>query len=135
MRISITGRAKTVAVIAAFAAITCGGLLLQKLENDKFVIETIPAYNSTLAETETAEPTPAAAYASEDDMIIDGKININTASAEVLTRLDGIGEVTARRIIEYREAHGGFTDAHELTEVSGIGEKKLEKIIDDICVN
>ena len=55
-------------------------------------------------------------------------VNINTATAEELMTLDGIGEVTAAKIIEYRENNNGFLTIDELTEVDGIGEGKLEKI-------
>ena len=61
-------------------------------------------------------------------------ININTASAEELQLLSGIGEVKARAIIEYREKHGGFTSVNELVNVYGIGEKTLDKIRDYITV-
>lgn len=54
-------------------------------------------------------------------------ININTASVSELITLDGIGETRAKAIIEYREANGGFKSVDELTKVSGIGEKTLEK--------
>lgn len=61
-------------------------------------------------------------------------VNINTASAHHLQRLDGIGETTARAVIEYREKHGDFTTADELLNVSGIGEKTLEKIRERVTV-
>lgn len=64
----------------------------------------------------------------------EGLVNINTASLEELCTLDGIGEVIAGRIIEYREENGPFTSADELINVKGIGEKKLEDIRDRICV-
>ena len=54
-------------------------------------------------------------------------ININTAAVSELITLDGIGESRAKAIIEYREANGGFKSVDELTKVSGIGEKTLEK--------
>lgn len=56
------------------------------------------------------------------------KININTATLEELTSLNGIGEVTATKIIEYRDTYGGFLNIDELENVSGIGEKLLKKI-------
>ena len=56
------------------------------------------------------------------------KININTATAEELCRVNGIGEVTAGKIIEYRERNGGFVSTDELLNIDGIGEKTLEKI-------
>ena len=52
-------------------------------------------------------------------------VNLNTADAEALTALPGIGEELARRIVEYREEHGPFEAVEDLTEVSGIGQGKL----------
>ncbi|RYM05327.1 competence protein ComEA [Sporolactobacillus sp. THM7-7] len=56
------------------------------------------------------------------------KVNINTADEQEMQNLPGIGEVKAKTIIAYREEHGPFKTVDELTNVSGIGEKSLEKI-------
>ena len=61
-------------------------------------------------------------------------LNINTASAVQLMELDGIGEVKAAAIIEYRREHGIFKSIDELVNVKGIGEKTLEKNRDKITV-
>lgn len=52
-------------------------------------------------------------------------INLNTANVEDLCSLDGIGEVLAKRIIQYRESSGGFSSIEDVMNVSGIGEKKF----------
>ncbi len=56
------------------------------------------------------------------------KVNINTATVEVLQTLPGIGPTIAQRIVEYRQTHGPFKKVEDLLNVKGIGEKKLEKI-------
>lgn len=62
------------------------------------------------------------------------KIDINTATAEDLMTLNGIGEVTAGKIIEYRDTYGGFLYPDELLNISGIGEKTLKSILPFIKV-
>ena len=57
-----------------------------------------------------------------------GGIKINTASAQELTQLPGIGPAIAERIVEYRKQHGRFKTVDDLTNVSGIGPKKLDKL-------
>ena len=56
------------------------------------------------------------------------KPSLATATPEQLEELDGIGETLAERIIEYRDAHGGFRSLDELREVEGIGEKRFESL-------
>jgi len=58
------------------------------------------------------------------------KIHLSTATAEELDEIDGIGPELAGRIIEYRDAHGGFRSLAELGEVDGIGEKRLATLRD-----
>ncbi|MBI5491707.1 MAG: helix-hairpin-helix domain-containing protein [Deltaproteobacteria bacterium] len=55
-------------------------------------------------------------------------IDINTATAEDLALLPGIGPKTAARILEKRKELGGFTSVDQLTEVKWVGKVKLEKI-------
>ena len=62
-------------------------------------------------------------------------LNLNTATQEELAQLPGIGEELARRIVEYREAHGAFESTEELMEVSGIGEGKFAGLEGRITVN
>ena len=57
-----------------------------------------------------------------------GLINVNTASAEELERLPGIGPALAERIVSHRQAHGPFASLDDLTDVPGIGRAKLEAL-------
>lgn len=75
----------------------------------------------------SAATTPGAGSSS-------GLVNINTASAAELQTLSGIGPSMAQSIIDERTKNGVFASVDDLMRVSGIGEKKLAKIKDCICV-
>jgi competence protein ComEA len=62
------------------------------------------------------------------------KINLNTATAEQLQTIPGIGPSKSAAIIQYREEHGPFKTVEDLTNVSGIGPKTVEKMKDKIFV-
>ena len=62
------------------------------------------------------------------------KININTASADELTQLKGVGEKKAAAIIEYRETNGPFKLPEDFLRVPGIGPKTFETNKDRIVV-
>ena len=62
-------------------------------------------------------------------------VNINTATKQQLKTLYGIGDVTADRIIEYREKNGGFKSTEEIKKVNGIGEAKYARIRNQITVS
>lgn len=57
-----------------------------------------------------------------------GKVNINSASAEQLSALPGIGAKLAARIVEHRQKSGVFKSVQELMTVKGVGEKNFEKL-------
>jgi competence protein ComEA len=64
----------------------------------------------------------------------EGKINLNEASREELMGIEGIGGGMADAIIDYRSEKGGFESVEELTNVFGLGGKKLEQIKDRLSV-
>jgi len=84
-------------------------------------IETIPAAQSVVP---TVETTPVVVF----------PININTADKETIMALPGIGEVLAQRILAYRNDHGAFSSVEQLMNVKGIGEKRMEEILDYITI-
>jgi len=57
-----------------------------------------------------------------------GKVNINTATAQQLSELPGVGAKLAARILEYRQKAGGFKAAQELMNVQGVGEKNFARL-------
>jgi competence protein ComEA len=61
-----------------------------------------------------------------------GKVDINTADETALEMLDGVGPALAKRILDYRTAHGRFSSPNDLLNVTGIGDKKLAAFKDDI---
>jgi len=60
----------------------------------------------------------------------DGPISLGSASVEQLDTIDGIGPVTAAKIVEYRDEHGGLASVDQLDQVSGIGPATMESLRD-----
>jgi|GEM_PF-2602513 len=96
------------------------------------IVSPAQEFNEAAAETEPAfsELQDAPSSGTSEDALI----NINTASSQELQKLNGIGEVIAQRIIDYRSIAGGFDDISEIKEVSGIGDATFAKIEDKITV-
>ncbi len=61
-------------------------------------------------------------------------LDLNTADLDALMTLPGIGPVLGQRILDYRQATGGFTSVEELLEIDGIGQKRLEAIRDYLTI-
>lgn len=111
---------------ALFAGLTLG-LFLGRNPAGGSVTVSVPAQ---------AQSAPAAAQTQPEASSVGTAlaVNINTADVAGLAQLPGIGEVLAQRIVDYRTIHGRFTAVEQLTNVEGIGEGKLEAILEQITI-
>ena len=117
-------------VIPALALLACGVML------GIFLMQTRTAGTICVqraAPEEAAESTQTVAEEAVD-ATADDRLDLNTATAEELQELPGIGEVIAQRIIDYRELCGRFLDPEQLMEVDGIGQAKYEKLRELVTV-
>lgn len=118
-----------VIVTMLFAAFTFG-FFLGRNRDSYGILVSVPAdmlTQPTAVTQPSSEPEETAA-------IITFPININTATVEEFMALPGIGEVLAARIVAYRSEHGNFSSVEGLMYVEGIGEKRMEDILDLITI-
>ena len=100
------------------------------LENNESVIE--KEKNKT---TEVVKPNNNNNVVINDESTsINKLVNINTAGVKELSTLTGIGEAKAQKIIDYREANGGFKSINEIMKVKGIGKATYEKFKANITI-
>ena len=128
----------------ADAVKACGGLLptadgekvnmAQVLKDGQQVRVPEKAGSETAAAAKSGNANPAAKSSTSSKAAPSGPVNINTAGAEELDTLPGIGPAMAQRIIEFRETEGAFTAIEDIKKVKGIGEAKFEKMKDKICI-
>lgn len=114
---------------ALFAGITLGFFLGRNLTRGDVIV--------SLPESMYTEPTQASTAASVETTgaeEVSFPLDINQADSEELQALPGIGEVLAGRIIAYRDENGPFSSPDQLMNVEGIGEKRLEAILDYITI-
>jgi len=88
--------------------------------------------STVISTTETKKSTSSSS--SSGGTSVSGQININTASASELDTLPGIGTTYAQRIIDYRNANGGFKSIEEIENVKGIGPVTFDKLKDQITI-
>ncbi len=85
-------------------------------------------------EADVPPPAGSAPSSRSGEVPLAGKVNINTATAEELETLPGVGAVTAQNIIDYRAAHGPFKSIEGIQQVTGIGAATYQKLKDLITV-
>ena len=85
-------------------------------------------------EEENTSPEQIQVISSANGSNESGKININKATLAELQKISGIGESTAKKIIEYRNINGEFKKIEELKQITGIGDKKYDIIKEEVTV-
>ena len=65
---------------------------------------------------------------------VEGKVNINTATEAQIALLPGLGPKLATEVVNYRTNNGGFKTIEDIKKVSGVGDKKFEKIKDYVVL-
>nr|WP_319488209.1 helix-hairpin-helix domain-containing protein [uncultured Caproiciproducens sp.] len=95
----------------------------------------IPKADSAAAASDTSSKQERTVSTAGSVPAVNGKININTATAQQMSDgLDGIGDVMAKRIVDYRVKNGKFKSIEEIKNVSGIGDKTFANLKDHIIV-
>ena len=116
-------------IIFTLIATVCVGLGIYVQQREK-------QYKSFFVERNNANAVIAPTLEKQYDETDEEKVmvNINTDYVYELMQLDGIGEKTAQRIVEFRKENGDFEVIEDLMRVEGIGEKKFENIKEHIYV-
>lgn len=130
----ISGLERGVLIAAAvFLLGTVGYFLSQQWSRESYTVQTqaLLVQSEQAAQAEEGQGTQAEEDGEEQAREL---ININTADAELLETLPGIGPVKAQAIVEDREENGPFNVVESLIRVPGIGESTLEAILDYITV-
>ena len=117
------------AITTLFAAFTIGFFLGRNADKTAVQVSVPASLQTVPTETEEPETEPE-----EVTQAVTFPFDINSATAEEFTALPGIGDVLAGRILAYREENGSFAHVEELMNVEGIGEGKMEDILELVTI-
>lgn len=123
-------KTEIVFIIITLVAI-CATVIITNGNSSSCEITTVQSEQSESEKQDTQIETSSVENSSTPDMEL---ININTATKNELSGLNGIGEVIAQRIIDFRDKYGEFTCKEDIMDVKGIGIGTYSKIQDSICI-
>jgi len=112
-----------VGIILVQVVLIGAGLVLLGFNNKKGAVTTYTAPTNEIQQAPSAK-SQVTGTSTERPLAV----SLNSATQEELELLPGIGEVTALKIIDYRQTKGPFKKIEDIMDVSGIGEKKFEQI-------
>ncbi|MGL5716689.1 MAG: helix-hairpin-helix domain-containing protein [Paraclostridium sp.] len=108
-----------------------GHYIIPKI-GDEIVNNTVESHEEVNKTNSNKETNENIALDQEEEN--NNKINLNTATVLELDSLPGFGEITAQKIIDYREENNQFNSIDEIKNIKGIGDKKFNDVKDYICV-
>ena len=111
----LTQRERLILAVSGSVALLALGILVWQRQRPPLTVERSPV---------TAEEAPRW----DEALAKARRIDVNTADAAAWERLPGIGPSLARRIVDYRSAHGRFVAVEELSQVPGIGPRTLDAL-------
>lgn len=103
--------------------------LAQKISDEQVI------YVASQGEAVSVISSPSASSESTLTGSSADKINLNTATLADLQTISGIGAKRAQDILDYRDSNGGFKSVDDLKNVSGIGDKTLEKLKAEVTID
>jgi competence protein ComEA len=105
----------------AHASVESINLAARLTDGQQVVVpETVPGAGAAIASSGMAPGVPA------------GPISLGSATAEQLDTIEGIGPVTAQKILEFRDEHGGISSIDQLDQIDGIGPATMETLRDGL---
>lgn len=119
--------------VDAAMAINSGTMSQSDVDVDR-TTQAVPDIVANVAGVSATEIQPSPVADTNTLQTEDKRVNLNTATLEELDALPGVGPSTAKNIIAYREAHGGFAAPEEIMNVKRIGEKTFGKLKEFIKV-
>lgn len=118
------------ALTLAFAAFVAGFYVGRNYNHSSIQISGISRSTSPSAVADTPQTTLTTVPATLDETTRQLMAAINSATLAEWDEVPDIGEVTAKKILDYRSEYGDFERPEDLLNVSGIGEKTLQNILD-----
>lgn len=104
--------------------------LAQKLSDEAILYVARKGENKSIIDSQSQQSSSIEQGGQRDQ-----KVNINKATIKDLRKIPGIGEKRAQEILDARDSKGGFKSIDDLLTISGIGQKTLEKIKNDIIID